>query len=395
MSMLASILAQATTQPAESVWESVWDSVHATIHHTTWRGWVALLLGIFGGFVAGHVVRKILESVTDRQLKRGWTIRAATSRSLASPASLLLLTIGVSIGLGGLALSGEVKWFVGRVLALAYIAGFGWMLFNLIDVIDLTLKRFAARTSSNLDDQMVPIVRKTLRLFLVIVLLLFTLESVFNRDVSTWLAGLGIVGLAVSFAAQDSIKNFFGSITILFDRPFQLNDQIIIDGHQGNVEDIGFRSTRMRRLDGLLVTIPNSKIVEQSIQNVSARPNLRRIADISITYDTTPEKIDRAVQIVREILNKSSFTEKFDMEKFPPRAHFNEMKADTLNIQVLYWFNDPKDWWGFQAFNQRFNLEIVRRFNAEGIELAFPTQTLYIKNGDPSESETKDRSDAN
>jgi MscS family membrane protein len=389
MNTLANLLAQATTQPAESVWKNVWDSVHATIHHTTWRGWLVLLIGIFAGYVTGHIVRKVLETVSDRQFKRGWIIRSASFRSIASPASLLLLTIGVSIGLGGLALSGEVKWFVGRVLALAYIAGFGWMLFNLIDVVDLTLKRLATRTSSNLDDQMVPIVRKTLRLFLLIVLALFTLESVFERDVSTWLAGLGIVGLAVSFAAQDSIKNFFGSITILMDRPFQLNDQIIIDGHQGNVEDIGFRSTRMRRLDGILVTIPNSKIVEQSIQNVTRRPNLRRIVDISITYDTPADKIERAVQIVREILTEASFAEKFDTEKFPPRAHFNEMKADTLNLQVLYWYKDSTDWWGFQAFNQRFNLEVFKRFGAEEIELAFPTQTLYVKNADTQPPSTQ------
>lgn len=383
--MMTVLFAQATTQPVESVWANVWNSVHVTLEETSWRGWLILLLAIFAGYVTGYIAKKVLESLADRQLKHGWLIRSAVFRSLASPGSLILLTVGVSIGLGGLAMSQEVRWFVGRVLALAYIIGFGWAFFNLIDVIDLSLKRLAAKTSSNLDDQMVPLVRKTLRLFLIIVLLLFTLENVFQRDVSTWLAGLGIVGLAVSFAAQDSIKNFFGSITILLDRPFQLNDRVTIDGHDGTIEDIGFRSTRVRRLDGVLVTIPNSKVVEQSIQNVSRRPNLRRITDVSITYDTPPDKVLRAVQILKDILETPDVVDKFDLEKFPPRVHFNEMRADTLNLQMIYWYKDPTDWWGFQALGQKINCEILRRFNEEGIELAFPTRTLYIKNASSEE----------
>jgi MscS family membrane protein len=373
------ILAQASTPSMESAWRSVREGILLTFEHTTWSGWLILLAGILVGFVVGHLARKALESIADRMDRHGRPIRGTGFRSTASPASMLLTTLGISLGLGGVMMSDEVRWFVGRVLALAYTVGFGWLLFNLIDVIDLTLKRFASRTVSNLDDQMVPLVRKTLRTFLIIVLALFTLETVFNRDVSAWLAGLGIVGLAVSFAAQDSIKNFFGSITILLDRPFQLNDQIIVDSFRGNVEDIGFRSTRIRLLDGILVTIPNSKMVEQSVQNVTRRPYFRQVTDISITYDTAPGNIEKAVQIVRDLLAETTFAEKFDLVKFPPRAHFTEMKADTLNIQVLYWYKDPTDWWGFQAFNQRFNLEIVKRFAEAGIELAFPTRTLYLK----------------
>lgn len=377
--MMIVLFAQTTTQPVEAVWTNVWSSVHMTLEETSWRGWLILLLSIFVGYVSGYITKKILQTLADRQLKHGWVIRSAIFMSLANPGSLILLTIGVSVGLGGLAMSPEVRWFVGRVLALAYITGLGWALFNLIDVIDLSLKRLAAKTSSNLDDQMVPLVRKTLRLFLIIVLVLFTLENVFQRDVSTWLAGLGIVGLAVSFAAQDSIKNFFGSVTILLDRPFQLNDRVTIDGHDGTIEDIGFRSTRVRRLDGVLVTIPNSKIVEQSVQNISRRPNLRRITDVSITYDTPPDKVLRAVQILKEILNEPEVSAKFDWEKFPPRVHFNEMRSDTLNLQMIYWYNDPTDWWGFQALGQKINYEILRRFGEEKIELAFPTRTLYVK----------------
>ncbi len=379
---MMNIFAQSTTQPAESVWQSLRDAIHSTIHHTTWGGWVGLLLGIFAGYVAGYVARKILDSLADRLQRHNQTIRATALRSAATPASLLLLTLGVSIGLGAVAMSTEILWFVGRVLALAYIVGFGWLLFNLIDVVDLTLKRFAARTTSNLDDQMVPLVRKALRLFLVIVLALFTLENVFDRDVSTWLAGLGIIGLAVSFAAQDSIKNFFGSITILLDRPFQLKERVIIDGHDGVIEDIGFRSTRIRKMDGVLVTIPNSKIVEQSVQNITRRPTLRRVVDISITYDTSRKKIERAIDILNEILTQPEFVDMFDMDSLPPRIHFTEMKADTLNIEVMYWYKDSANIWGFKALAQKFNLQVIERFGDDDIELAFPTQTIYVKNSD-------------
>src|SRR5690606_22104370 len=119
-------------------------------------------------------------------------------------------------------MSPAVAGFSERILSLLYIISGGWFLYNLVDLVDLAMRHYTARTQSTFDDQVVPLVRKTLRIFLVVVVVLFTAENVFKADITAWLAGLGIAGLAVSLAAQDSLKNLFGSLTIFLDRPFAI-----------------------------------------------------------------------------------------------------------------------------------------------------------------------------
>lgn len=113
---------------------------------------------------------------------------------------------------------------------------------------------------------------------------------------------LGIAGLAVSLAAQDSIKNLFGSVTIFIDNPFSVGDRIVFSGTDGFVEEIGFRSTRIRTLTGHLVTVPNMKFIDEAVENITARPYIRRTMNMTITYDTPPDKIEQAVQIIRDLL---------------------------------------------------------------------------------------------
>ncbi len=363
-----------TTQPTQhfAVWSLAIEGLRTTFDQTSWRGWLTLFLAILVGFAVGHFVKHVLNRFAEGARRRRGEVRAVAYESSAAPVALVLLTLGLSAGLGAVTMSDVVRWFAGRCLALTYIVGIGWWLFNLVDVLDLFLRRLSLRTHGNLDDQMVLVIRKALRLFLIVVLTLFTLENVFDRDVSAWLAGLGIAGLAVTLAAQDSIKNFFGSLTILFDRPFQLGDQVVIDTHQGTVIDIGFRSTRVRRTDGVMVTIPNSKVVEQSIQNISRRPNLQRTISLVLPYDAPPEQVERVIAIVNEILAEPEIANHLDTAGSPPRVFFNDMKGDTLIVQAQFWYNDPADWWGFQELSQKINFTVLRRLSEAGIKVSFP-----------------------
>ncbi|NJL30619.1 MAG: mechanosensitive ion channel family protein [Phycisphaerales bacterium] len=186
--------------------------------------------------------------------------------------------------------------FTLRIVKFLYLLALGWFLYNLVDVLDLWLTDITAKTDSKLDDMLVPLVRKTLRIFLILVFSLVVAQNVFGLNITGWLAGLGIAGLAVSLAAQDSIKNLFGSITVFFDRPFSVGDFINFEGQDAVVEEIGFRSTRMRTLDGHLVSVPNMKFIDGSVRNISERESMRRVLDVTITYDTPPEKIQRAIQ---------------------------------------------------------------------------------------------------
>jgi MscS family membrane protein len=179
--------------------------------------------------------------------------------------------------------------------------------------------------------------------------------------------------LALALAAQDTLKNFFGSIMIMLDKPFVVGQRVTSGGIDGTVEDIGFRSTRVRTLTGHLVTIPNEKLATDSVENIGRRPSIRRLANITITYDTPPEKVEKAVSIIREILDNH---EGMDPD-FPPWVYFNEFNDTSLNILMLYWYFPP-DYKAYLEFTERVNLEMMRRFEAEGIEFAFPTTTTYL-----------------
>jgi MscS family membrane protein len=228
------------------------------------------------------------------------------------------------------------------------------------------------------------------------------------------LTGVGIGGLAIALAARPTIENIIGSFMIFLDKPYQVGQRVNVLGQDGAVEAIGLRSTKIRLLTGHLTSIPNEKMAAAEVENIGRRPHIRRVFNITITYDTAPEKIHRALEILREILavpeapgfGDSETDEAIqnaiakgappplaamiaDIEtdfhpnlaishpEFEPRVSFNEFNPDSLNILVIYWYHPP-DYWKYLDHATWINTRIVERFNAEGIDFAFPTQTLHL-----------------
>jgi len=304
---------------------------------------------------------------------------------LISPASLALLALGLGLGLASLNMSVPLQRFSMKMLLLLYSIAFFWYAYNLVSVIDVLLQKLTSRTESQLDDQLVPLIRKSLRVFLVVIAVMFIFDTVLGQDITAWLAGLGIAGLAVSLAAQDSLKNLFGSVTVLLDRPFQVGERIVFSGYDGTIEEIGFRSTKIRTALGHLVTIPNANIVNAPVENIGRRPFIRRTIDVTITYDVSREKIEQAVEILEDLLEEEGLAEpihpRIGENEYPPRVFFSDYNAESLNIKVLYWYSPPA-YWDYMEHAQRLNLRIFEEFEKAGIEFAFPTQTLYLA-GDP------------
>ena len=263
-----------------------------------------------------------------------------------------------------------------------------WYFFNIVSIAEHSLKRLLARHESNFTEQFVPLVRKSLRMFIFIIGSLYILENVFSQNIGAWLAGMGIAGLAISLAAQDSLKNLFGTLTIFLDRPFLVGHWINYQNYNGMVEAIGLRSTRLRLFDGSIVSIPNSDIVNHAVQNFTNRPYIRRTLNISLPYDTPAAKIRQAVQIVQDLCQQPDFKPHLTSPPPPdgriPRVFFTELGATTLNLVAYYYFyfGPGTDWWAYLDFNQRFNLALFEAYENAGIEFAFPTQTLYLA-GDP------------
>lgn len=340
------------------------------------------LLALFGFILMALLLGKIAKSVLQRSATRFESrqrfITATTLNAIGRGVVFLFAAAGISLGIASLELKEKVAEFFGTLGSILLSIAIGYMVYWLVDVPTQWLARMAGKTESRLDDMLVPVIRKSLRVTVIVLLLVQIAQILSDKPITSIIAGLGIGGLALALAAQDTLKNVFGSIVLFADKPFEMGDRIVVDGHDGPVEEVGLRSTKIRTLEGHLVTVPNGQLANRTIQNIGQRPHIRRIANLTITYDTLPEKIERAIEIVKELLDNHEGMH----EDFPPRVFFNELNADSLNIMAIYWYHPP-NYWDYMAFTERFNQEVFRRFNEEGIDFAFPTQTLYLA-GDPS-----------
>lgn len=354
-----------------------------TWQQTRLRGWLGLLISIFASVLLGKAVQGTARSISQRLINRGWRTRGTVLENAASPLSLGLIALGLAIGLQFIHAEPGLFDFVLKIVALLYILAFGWFLYNAVDVLNLWLVELTAKTESKLDDMLVPLVRKSLRIFLVIIFSLLVAQNIFGLDITSWLAGLGIAGLAVSLAAQDSIKNIFGSATVFFDQPFGVGDAINFEGQDMIVEEIGFRSTKMRTFDGHLVTVPNMKFTDSSVRNITRRPSVRRIVNLGLVYDTTPAQMQQAITMVQDIFRRPEIGQAFDWDKQPPRIFFNEYQSSSLNLQVIYWYelSGGRDWWSYLEHAQQFNMAVLQAFNTAGLAFAYPTQTLFLESG--------------
>jgi len=350
-----------------------------------WR--FLLLLGVvLGTLIVGRIVRyMIVGSMKRLEKKEGVILPVLFMRCLPGPTVMAIFGGGIyaarlcflfAIDGRTTGFSGSIYELWGKISHAVIALSAAYMLYRLVDVIEYYLRCWTSKTQSSLDDMLVPVIRKSLRIFIVVVALLFIADNILKMEIGSILAAAGIGGLAFALAAKDTIANFFGSVTIFADRPFQMGDRIRINGFDGPVEDVGFRSTRIRTLDGHLVSVPNSKIANEMVENIGRRPFIKRVANITITYDTPPDKVQRAVEIIKEVLAE---TEEVNRDtNLVPRVYFNDFKDWALNILVIYWVTPP-DYWMFQSVNEKVNLTIMRQFCAEGIEFAFPTQTVHVQ----------------
>lgn len=347
----------------------------------------ALLATILAALIAGKFVSLLLLHGTKRlkETPDKFVLTGLLLQSFQGPVMLFALAVGLYAASFFLTFAppartrawGAKDYWIRLCATLAVIA-VTWVLYRLVAVVEHLLRRMLGRADDSLDRQLLPLIRKTLRAFVVVVAVVFIAQTVYEWDIGAVLAGLGIGGLALALAAQHMLANFFGSAAIFADRPFKIGDRILLKGYEGIVEEIGFRTTRLRLLDGHLVTLPNALVANEPIENVSRQPSIRRVLNVTLTCDTPPEKLQRAVEILRAMLEarKAHFS-----AGNPPRVYFSDFNADNLNLVVYYWFV-PAEWWAYLEFNHDFNLELLRRFNEEGIEFAFPTRTVYLKSGD-------------
>ena len=336
--------------------------------------WLCLLLLIFLGFLADLITRLLLRHVTaawfrffksedkSRLQYRLWRPLGLLAQAFTWYAGTLL------IGLPPMALS----ILLAAVSIFAVFAGI-WTAFRLIDVLAVYLATRAAITKTKFDDLMVPLISKSLKIFSVAVGLLMCAEA-FNLPVTGVIGGLGIGGAAVAFASKDAISNFFGSVTVLTDRPFEIGDWILTEGVEGTVETVGFRSTRIRTFYNSLITLPNSRLTTAVVDNMGRRRYRRIKTMICLQYDTKPEQMEAFCEGIRELIRRHPYTRKDYYH-----VYFNAFGDSALEV-LLYCFVDCPDWAIELREKERLYLDVMRLAESVGVSFAFPTRTVHLFN---------------
>ena len=247
-----------------------------------------------------------------------------------------------------------------------------WAGYRLVDILGGYITRNKEIRLTEIDEVLIPLLSNILRILVVVVVFLFVLQWMDIR-ITPIIGALGVGGVALAFAAQDTLNNFFGSVTVLFDRPFGIGDWIVIGDIEGTVERVGFRSTRVRTFYNSMVTIPNSRMVNTHVDNYGARRYRRIRINISITYSTPPEKIDAFCEGIRELVRLHPYTRKDYYH-----VYLNQFAASSLDI-LLYLFLEAPDWSTELRERHRLFVDIIRLARRLGVEFAFPTQTVWLE----------------
>lgn len=264
-------------------------------------------------------------------------------------------------------LNAHARFIIGVVVNIILI----WGISSIIDVFSKNIdKKLRQKNSDSPLLNLLPILSKILKAIIIFLLLAGFLQS-FGYNVTSLIAGFGITGLAVGFAAKEAIGNVFGSVGLLADRVYKIGDYIKFNGYEGFVENINLRSTTIRTVEGFVINVPNNQLANEEITNVSMA-NLRRIdITVDVEYGTSNEKLDTACKILKEIAEENSAildnTEVF----------FENLAASSIQIRIVAHTKEVS-WAKFVHIKSDIIKQIIHRYRAEGIEFAFPSTSVYM-----------------
>lgn len=333
-------------------------------------------LGLVGLILLGIILRAVVRVMIASRVRKvaetlGQEWASNLAQTTAGPLSTLVMALALRVSYPMLMLPVNVAVVLAVAVRILMVLAIVWGLYRLVDLLAARMDARAAETDTKLDDQLVPLVRKSMKIFVAVGGVLFVLQNL-QVDVGSLLTGLGIGGLAFALAAKETLANFFGSVMIFVDRPFQIGDWIVVGGSEGIVEEVGFRSTRIRTFYNSLITVPNATFTDAQIDNYGQREYRRTFTTLNLTYDTTPEQMQAFCEGIRAIIVANPHTRKDYYE-----VHMSAFGAHSLDVMVYFFFK-VSSW--TQELEERHNvyLEIMRLARELGVEFAFPTQTLHL-----------------
>ncbi len=331
----------------------------------TWL--VRRLVGVLARYTT-HRLTRWTESDWDDQI----------AEALVPPIRLLILVGGVEIAALALALPDPFAYWLRAVLNTLVAYGIFWALYRLVAPVIAIAWALSRRTvrdaalSKALEQKLSRVLVQIARALIMVLGFAVVLES-WGYDVAGLVAGLGIGGLAVALAAQDTLANLFGYFVILADEPFRVGEYIVFGDVSGTVEHIGFRSTRLRAVDQSLIAVPNSTLMNATIINWSRLAKRRLKMTLGLEYASSPQQILAVVQAIREMLRAHE-----QVQADSVIVQFVEFNESSLDVLIVCYMTVTA-WADFQAAKQDINLRIMRILDTHGVGVAFPTRTVFLE----------------
>ncbi|WP_269542210.1 mechanosensitive ion channel family protein [Cerasicoccus fimbriatus] len=385
----ATLVGETASDLGDSLRTSVLDIAHDAVDATGFRSEISTFLNFkIGSFrmkdlalsffilLVAMMMRNFLTRVFFKRLqamarKTAFEHDDELLKVLEKPFSLFLLALGIYLAILALPLSSMLEGLVGDLFRGLTMVLAVWGMLRATDIFtNIFSNQLAARNSAL--HGFVPTINKSLKIFIVIVGVLLVIDNL-GYNVGGILATLGLGGAAIAFASQDTIKNLFGTFMIMLDRPFKVGDWIMVgDKVDGDVEEIGLRSTKVRTWPKTVISIPNGVLANEYINNWTRMPKRRVKQVIGITYEATAEDMEALVQDIRQILgNDEGVNQEFIL------VNFTDFGSSSLDI-LVYYFTLSTKWLEYMDVRQRVNCKIMRAIHKRGLSVAFPTRTLYL-----------------
>ncbi|WP_227935640.1 mechanosensitive ion channel family protein [Alkalihalobacillus deserti] len=349
-----------------------WDAFVRSLSRVEWTH-IGIAIAIFSVFLLFRKIftRYIFKLVLATLRKTPTELFTNILLSFERPLRTFWIVLGTYLALMYLPFHFTTIDFVDQIYRSIIIILIGWGLYNYTSEHSMAFFRFA-RNSDVEESMLIPFVSKVLR-FAVIALTIVVIASEWGYEISGFIAGLGLGGLAFALAAQDTIGNFFGGIIIVTEKPFSKGDWIQTPSVEGTVEDINFRSTQIRTFADSVITIPNSKLANEPITNWSEMGKRRVSFSIGLTYSTPQEKVEKCARKIEEVLR---LHEGVDQDLIMVR--FNEFNDSSLDI-FIYYFTKTTMWTEWFKIKEDVNFKIMNILEEENVTIAFPTRSIHME----------------
>lgn len=353
------------------------DTTQSWLETTVFGLTMGQMLSSLGILLVAILLRGVITKILFQRLKE---LAAKTKmefdddilRAMEKPMSLFLLIFGIYLAAAKLPWTSQVDMILWNLFKGGTMLTIVWAIMRLVDVFG-DLLGYAAKDKDSAIHGFIPLIKKTLRIFITVIGILLVIDNL-GYNVSSIIAALGLGGAALALASKDTIANLFGSLMIVLDRPFKVGDWIQVGSKvDGDVEAIGLRSTKVRTWPKTIISIPNSILANEYINNWSRMPKRRVKQYIGVTYEATPEQMEAVVQAIRTLLNEDEGVQQDFI-----LVNFTDFGGSSLDI-LVYYFTTTTAWLQHMDVRQRVNIKIMKAIRDCGLSIAFPTRSLYFE----------------